>query len=166
MRTALCDRSHVETIRSILNDAILHTTAVWDYEPRTSAAMLEWFTMKQRLGLPVIGLFEDERLIGFGTYGPFRAWQGYKLTAEHSLYVASDHRGRGGGTLLLRELLRHAADAGLRTLVAGIASENTVSIALHERLGFSRCGTIRDAGFKFGRWLDLTFMQRILGDEP
>jgi phosphinothricin acetyltransferase len=145
-----------------LNDAIVNTTAVWDYEPRPLSAMLEWFAAKERNGLPVLGLFEAGELIGFGTYGPFRPWQGYKHSAEHSLYVAAAHRGKGGGKQLLRALVEHAQQQGFHTLIAGIASENVVSIGLHERLDFARCGTIREAGYKFGRWLDLTFMQRIL----
>lgn len=165
MRIALCDRAHAEPILGILNDAILHTTAVWDYEPRPLGAMLEWFAGKERMGLPVIGLFASGELIGFGTYGPFRAWEGYRFSAEHSLYVAAEHRGKGGGKQLLAALIEHAQKQGLHTLIAGIAAENTVSLRLHERLGFAHCGTIREAGFKFGRWLDLTFLQRVLGGE-
>src|SRR6187399_3255499 len=95
-----CTRAHANAILAILNEAILHSTALWDYEPRPPAAMDAWFAAKEQGGYPVIGLIDDdEALLGFGTYGPFRAWPAYKYTVEHSVYVHRDHRGRGLGRM-------------------------------------------------------------------
>ena len=101
-------------------------------------------------------------LLGFGSYGAFRAWPAYKYTVEHSVYVHRDHRGRGVGSRLLQEILARAVQQGVHVLVGGIDASNEGSITLHVKSGFEHAGTIRQAGFKFGRWLDLAFYQRIL----
>ena len=100
--------------------------------------------------------------MGFGSYGAFRAWPGYKYTVEHSIYVDGKFRGRGLGKLLLQEVIGCARNQNYHVLVGAIDSQNAVSIKLHERFGFVHAGTIRQAGFKFGRWLDLVFYQLIL----
>jgi phosphinothricin acetyltransferase len=100
--------------------------------------------------------------MGFASFGTFRAWPAYKYSVEHSVYVDARFRGRGVGRRLLEELIAAARARDFHVLIGGIDAANTVSIALHERLGFTHCGTIRQVGFKFGRWLDLTFYQLIL----
>jgi phosphinothricin acetyltransferase len=165
MEIILCDRTFVPAIRTILNDAIVNTTAVWDYRPRSAATMNDWFVQKQRQGLPVIGLVDGETLLGFATYGPFRAWPAYKYTVEHSLYVDSRFRRRGFGRRLLEALVKDAQARDYHAVIGGIASDNAPSLKLHEQAGFVACGTIREAGYKFDRWLDLTFVQRVL-DTP
>ena len=163
MRQVLCDRSHSGAILEILNEAIVSSTALWDYEPRTLPMMADWFAVKEAKNYPVIGLLDDAgELLGFASYGTFRAWPAYKYSVEHSLYVARPHRGQGLGTLLLRELVRYAEAQGYHTLIGGIASENQASIATHRKCGFEPCGTIRQAGYKFGEWIDLSFYQRVL----
>jgi L-amino acid N-acyltransferase YncA len=158
-----CGRAHLPAIRQILNDAILNSTALYDYEPRSEETMERWFETKTSGGWPVIGVETAEgELAGFASYGPFRAFPAYKYTAEHSVYVAAPHRGLGLGRLLLEGITARAEVSGIRTLVGVIDAENTASTTLHERLGFERCGEIRHAGFKFGRWLDLVFYQRQL----
>ena len=122
-----------------------------------------WFEEKSRGGWPVIGAFDEGgELAGFATYGPFRNRPAYKYTVEHSVYVGSTARGKGVGRLLLEKLIEAAAAQDCHVLVAGIDAENAVSIRLHERLGFRYSGRIAQAGFKFGRWLDLVFYQLIL----
>ena len=111
---------------------------------------------------PVIGALEDGRLLGFGTFGPFRAWPAYRYTVEHSLYVERDSRGRGVGRQLLTELIARARARQLHTLIGGIDADNAPSIALHRSMGFERCGRLHQVGFKFGRWLDLEFYQLVL----
>jgi L-amino acid N-acyltransferase YncA len=125
--------------------------------------MVEWFRLKAARQFPVIGAEDDEgALRGFATYGAFRAWPAYKYSIEHSIYVHRDHRRRGVALALLTRLIDLAVEQRYHTLVAGIDAANAPSIALHERLGFAYVGTVRDAGFKFGRWLDLAFYQRLL----
>src|SRR5690606_19104810 len=95
-------------------------------------------------------------------FGPFRAFPAYKYTVEHSVYVAAKFRGQGAGRRLLEAVISAAQARQYHTLVGVIDAQNAASIALHERLGFERAGTVRHAGFKFGRWLDIVFYQLIL----
>lgn len=155
--------AHAAAILAIFNDAIVNSTALYDYEPRTMANMDAWFGAKAAGGFPVVGATDDSgALLGFSSYGTFRAWPAFKYTVEHSVYVHRDHRGRGVGRLLLQALIERAEGQQLHVLVGGIDVGNAASIRLHQALGFAHAGTIRHAGFKFGRWLDLAFYQRIL----
>jgi len=161
-----CDRRRAPEILGILNDAIAHSTALYDYKPRTTAMMDAWFDDKERGGYPVIGAIdEQDRLLGFASYGAFRSRPAYKYTLEHSVYVEKDCRGRGVGKILLGAIVERARAQQYHNLIGGIDAENAVSIALHKKFGFEFCGRVRQAGFKFGRWLDLDFYQLIL-DTP
>jgi phosphinothricin acetyltransferase len=160
------DSSFSDQILAIFNDAILHSTALYDYKPRTIESMTAWFENKRKGNFPVIGAVDEVgELLGFGSYGTFRAWPAYKYSVEHSIYVADEHRGHGLGKVLLEEIIKSAREQNYHVLVGGIDSQNAVSINLHKRFGFVHAGTIRQAGFKFGRWLDLDFYQLIL-DTP
>jgi L-amino acid N-acyltransferase YncA len=164
---AYCDESHKEQILEILNDAILHTTALYDYVPRKIESMEAWFETKRKGNFPVVGAFDiNHRLLGFGSYGTFRNWPAYKYSIEHSVYIRKEARGKGIGKLLLTELCREAESQGFHTMVAGIDSENQASIHLHEKLGFAYSGRIEHAGYKFGRWLNLVFLQKLLPTPP
>lgn len=154
---------HAPAILAILNDAILNTTALYDYKPRTAENMQTWFTQKLQGGFPVIGAVDSTGLLlGFASYGTFRNWPAYKYSVEHSVYVHPDRRGQGVGYALMRQLIARAELDQKHLLVGGIDAANQVSIHLHEKLGFSHAGTIRQAGYKFGKWLDLAFYQLIL----
>jgi phosphinothricin acetyltransferase len=154
---------HAAAILDIFNHAIVHSTALYDYRPRTQESMVGWFDAKRTGGFPVIGAQDDAgTLLGFASYGTFRAWPAYKYSVEHSVYVHKDRRGQGIGTALMRRLIAAAQQQERHVMVGGIDLANTASIALHERLGFTHAGTIRQAGFKFGRWLDLGFWQLLL----
>lgn len=164
MTTISCtyDR-HATQILDIFNDAILTSTALFDYKARTPDAMVSWFAAKAAGQFPVIGIeASDGTLLGFASYGSFRAWPAYKYSVEHSVYVHKDHRGKGIGRVLMRALIAAAQAQGYHLLIGGIEATNAGSIALHESLGFVHAGTIREAGFKFGRWLDLSFYQLTL----
>lgn len=162
MNLIRCDESWSGQILGIFNNAILTSTALYEYKPRTVEFMATWFENKRRGNFPVIGLVEGEELVGFGSFGTFRPFPGYKYTVEHSVYVSEKYRGRGAGKRLLEELIRLAGEQNYHLLVGVIDSQNRVSINLHKRLGFQLSGTIRQAGFKFGRWLDVDFYQLIL----
>ena len=168
MRIVRCQpKLHAEAILAIFNDAIIHSTALYDYKPRTLETMTGWFETKSKGNFPVIGLENDAgELMGFASYGTFRAWPAYKYSVEHSVYVDARFRNQGIGKRLLQEIIASAQAQDYHLLVGGIDATNTVSIRLHERLGFTHCGTIRQAGFKFGRWLDLAFYQLILPTPP
>ena len=164
MRLITCEPlNHSAPILAIFNEAIANSTALYDYRPRTPESMVGWFEAKARGNYPVLGV-EDAAgaLVGFASYGPFRAWPAYKYTVEHSVYVDARHRGQGAGRMLLGALILAAEKQDYHVMVGGIDAENAVSIKLHESFGFTACGIVRQAGFKFGRWLDLAFYQLIL----
>jgi len=155
--------AHAAGILDILNDAIVNSTAIYDYTPRAPETMVGWFDAKSKRDFPVIGAVDDSgELLGFATYGTFRTWPAYKYSVEHSVYVHKDHRGRGIGSTLMRRLIEIAKQQQYHVMLGGIDADNRGSIVLHERLGFVHAGTIRQAGFKFGRWLDLAFYQLLL----
>jgi len=164
MRVVQCDRQrHANAILAIFNEAIANSTALYDYKPRTLEIMATWFETKAKGNFPVIGIENDSgALMGFASYGTFRAFPGYKYTVEHSVYVDTRFRGQGVGKRLLQEIIAAAQRQQYHLLVGGIDASNSVSIRLHEAMGFAHCGTIKQAGFKFGRWLDLSFYQLIL----
>ena len=157
---------HGAAILDIFNEAIATSTALYDYKPRAPESMTSWFEAKCKAGYPVIGI-EDAggNLLAFGSYGAFRAWPAYKYTVEHSVYVHKDHRGRGLGRVVMQELIAAARGRDVHCMIGGIDATNAGSIALHEWLGFRHVGTLPQVGFKFGRWLDVAFYQRIL-DTP
>jgi len=164
MKIIECDENrHSQAILNILNEVIATSTALYDYQPRTLETMKNWFETKRKAGYPVVGAEDSSgQLLGFASYGPFRAWPAYKYSVEHSVYVDSRFRGRGVGRLLLEQIIEAARRKDCHVLIGGIDTENKASIALHESLGFVHCATIRQVGFKFGRWLDLSFYQLIL----
>ncbi|BCG03055.1 phosphinothricin acetyltransferase (plasmid) [Paraburkholderia sp. PGU19] len=157
---------HADAILEIFNEAILNSTALYDYKARTPQSMIGWFEAKRTGGFPVIGVEDsDGVLLGFGSYGSFRAWPAYKYTVEHSVYIHKDHRGKGLGRVVMRQIIDAAKRNNIHALMGGIDATNSGSIALHERLGFRHVGTLPEVGFKFGRWLDLAFYQLLL-DTP
>jgi L-amino acid N-acyltransferase len=146
-------------IVELMNETILHSTAIYDYNARTEEYVMNWFTKKQSEGMPVVVCEVDGNSVGFASYGIFRAWDAYKYSAEHSLYVKKDFQARGLGKQLLLELLRIAKQKQFHTMIAGIDALNTGSIEFHRKLGFVEVGTFREVGYKFNKWLDLVFMQ-------
>lgn len=157
-------RDDVPGILAILNDAILTTTASWHHEPRTLEEELAWFDAKQAGGWPVLVATAANGVAGWATFGPFRPWTGYRFTVEHSVYVDAAMRRRGIATRLLTALIAEARGRGMHAMVGGASAENAGSIVLHERLGFERVAHFREVGEKFGRRLDLVFLELLLDD--
>lgn len=163
MILAECTFSHAPEILAIFNEAILNSTALYDYKPRTMEDMAAWFAAKEAGAYPVLGAFDDDgSLAGFASYGAFRAWPAYKYSIEHSIYIRADKRGGGLGRLLLAALIGMAEEKSYHMMIGGIDSANEASVRLHKSLGFTHCASIRQAGYKFGRWLDLEFYQLLL----
>jgi len=164
MKVVRCNyKRHAAAILAIFNDAILNSTALYDYRARTMEMMRTWFDAKAKGNFPVIGLENDAgELMGFGSYGTFRAWPAYKYSVEHSVYVDAKFRGRGLGKKLLEEVITSAKEQNYHVLIGVIDSANEKSIRLHERMGFTHSGTVRECGFKFGAWRDIAFYQLIL----
>ncbi|HPH92966.1 MAG TPA: N-acetyltransferase family protein [Ferruginibacter sp.] len=146
----------------IYNDIIANTTAVWHYEPHTLQMRTEWFEQRQQQGFPIFVAEEAGKVLGFSTFGSFRPWPGYSKTVENSVYVAADSRGKGVANLLLPPLIEAARQLGIHAIVAGIDAENEISIALHKKFGFVEVAHFKEVGWKFGRWLDLKFLELVL----
>jgi L-amino acid N-acyltransferase len=146
----------------IYNDIIANTTAVWHYEPHTMDMRKEWFEQRKQQGFPIFVAEDEGKISGFSTYGSFRPWPGYSKTVENSVYVASDSRGKGVAKLLLPPLIDAAKQSGIHAIVAGIDAENDISIALHKKFGFVEVAHFKEVGWKFGRWLDLKFLELIV----
>ena len=158
-----CDEAQLPEIMEIFNEAIINTSSVYDYNPRTMDDMMTWYYAKIKGDYPLIGLFDQhENLLGFGTYGTFRGQPAYKYSIEHSVYVRTDVRGNGLGKVLLTEVIKRAILDDYHVIVGGIDSGNATSIRLHDKMGFKFSGTVKHAGYKFGKWLDLSFYQLIL----
>lgn len=148
-------------ITAILNHAAAHTTATWHEYPKSEAEMAEWFAARQK-DYVVLAARDGSGLLGYASYGPFRAPSGYRPTAEHSIYVCEDRRGKGIGKALLGALIERARGQGLHVLVGGVDADNEASIAFHKAFGFEETGRLPQVGRKFGRWLTLVFLQKIL----
>jgi len=170
MRLVHCHQEeHGAAILEILNHEIEHSTSLYYHSLLDTNWIAAWFAGKAAGDFPVIGA-EDEHgaLLGFASYGVYDQRAGYKYTVEHSVYVAHERRGRGIGQTLLQSLIAQAATQQLHVMIGRIDAGNRRSIALHERLGFEHAGTLRQVGFKFGRWLDVALYQLILQtpDQP
>ena len=154
--------NHLPAILEIVNHHILHSTAVYDYEIKTISDMETWFTEKQESNWPILVANQGGVVTGYATYGSFKLKAGYKFTIEHSVYVSENHNGKGIGKLLMAELITQAKEADYHTMIGVIDADNTGSIEFHKKFGFVTTGTIKEVGYKFDRWLDVTFMQLIL----
>ena len=155
-------RAQLPEIAAIYKEVIRNTTAVYSDEEVTLANREAWFDAKLELGFPVLVASDASGVLGFGTFGEFRAWPCYRYSVEHSVHVRADCRRRGIGRALVLALLTAAANMRKHVMIAGIDADNAISIGLHESLGFSVVGHFREVGFKFGRWLDLKFLQRLI----
>lgn len=149
-------------IRGIMNDAVLHSTAIYDYNERDDAYVQNWLEQMQQNNMPVIVCESDGSCIAYGCYAQFRPKDGYQFCVEHSIYVHKDFRGKGCGARLLEELMLIAKSQNIHTMIAGIDAENQFSIDFHKKYGFEQTGYLKEVGYKFGRWLDLVFMEKVL----
>ena len=149
-------------ITAIYNDAVANTTAIWN-EPEVDVDNRRtWLEMRQKQGYPVLVADIGATVAGYGSFGDFRAFDGYRHSVEHSVYVAEAYRRRGIASALIVALVEEARRLGKHVIIGGIAGDNAASIALHARLGFVETGRMPEVGTKFGRWLDLVFMQKQL----
>lgn len=154
--------SDLPGILEIYNEVIAHSTAVYTEKPVSLADRLAWFKARQEQQYPVLVAVEGTEVLGFASFGDFRAWPCYQYSVEHSVHVRADQRGRGIGRALVEAVISQASALGKHVLIAGIDASNLKSIKLHESVGFTQVAHFREVGRKFDRWLDLVFMQRFL----
>jgi L-amino acid N-acyltransferase len=155
-------REDLPQLLVIYNDIILNTTAVYDYDPHTLEMRQAWFNTKEEQGFPVFVAEEGNKMVGFSSIGPFRAWAAYKYSVENSVYVATGERGKGIGKLLIPPLIDVSKKMGMHTIIASIDATNDTSIKLHAHFGFKEVAYFKEVGWKFERWLDLKFLQLIV----
>jgi L-amino acid N-acyltransferase len=158
--------SDLPRILEIYNDAVLRLTASYDEEPQTGEARRVWWEEHQADRLPVLVADEETAgVVGWSSLSRFRPKIGYRYTVEDSVYIAAEWRGRGVGRLLLPPLIQSARGLGMHAIIAGIDSAGEASIRLHARFGFQEVARFREVGFKFGKWLDVIFMELLLAKE-
>ncbi len=156
-------RADVPVILEIYNDAVLHTTASADYEPRSLESRYEWFEEHARAGYSIfVAENETGEVVGWSSLSPYRERYGYRFTAENSIYVHPVWRGRGVGKLLLPPLLDAARTMGLHAILAAISADNEVSLKLHAQFGFEKVAHFKETVYKFGQWLDVVYMEKVL----
>lgn len=146
-------------ILDIYNDAVRNTTAIWNETPVDLANRQAWFEARAQQGYPILVAVDETGVLGYASFGDWRPFEGFRHTVEHSVYIRGDQRGKGLGPSLMTALIERARVCDKHVMVAAIESGNAASIRLHERLGFTITGQMTQVGVKFGRWLDLTFMQ-------
>ena len=151
-------------LQAIYRHHVLHGLASFEEVPPDVEEMRRRHADIVARGLPYLVAEEGGAILGYGYCAPYRLRSAYRYALEDSVYVKDGLLGRGIGSRLLGELVRICAGLGYRQLIAVIGdSGNAPSIALHARHGFLRVGTLRSAGYKFGRWVDSVLMQRPLG---
>ncbi len=149
-------------IMAIYNHAVRETTAIWNWSEVDLDNRRAWMTSRAAQGYPVLAAEDGGVCCGYASFGDWRAFDGYRHTVEHSVYVAHDRRGLGLGRQLLESLIEEARRLDKHVMLGGIEAGNLASLALHRSLGFMETARMPEVGRKFDRWLDLVFMQKML----
>ncbi len=152
-----------EAIRSIYNLEVETSTVTFDLVPRTLDEQRRWIADRSGAHAVVVALGSDDEVIGFGSLSPYKDRPAYSTTVEDSVYVHRDHQGEGVGRAVLAELVRLADEHGFHAVIARIVGGHATSIGLHSSHGFHVVGREREVGRKFGRWLDVVVMERLVG---
>jgi L-amino acid N-acyltransferase len=161
MKVRLATIDDAEAIRAIYNPEVLESTVTFDLVPRTLEDQQKW--LDEHSGAhPAVVAEDGEAIVGFGSLTEYKARPAYRTSVEDSVYVHRAHQGRGIGKLVLDSLLGLAVDHGFHAVFARIVGGHEASIGLHVALGFDIVGTEREVGRKFGQWLDVVIMQKLL----
>lgn len=153
-------------ILDIYNEVILNTTAVYSEQPHSLQMRRDWYLERVNNNFPVFVAEVDGRVGGFCSFGHFRLWPCYRYTVELSVYVDVSYRGMGISKLLLRSLIDRAREMNVHAMLAGISADNFISYRLHQSFGFTEVANLKEVGYKFGRWLDLKFLELLLNNKP
>lgn len=168
MRIIEAEDRHLPELLAIYNQVVADTAAVYRDDPADLADRAAWLADRRAGGFPVLVAEDaDGTLLGYASYGPWRgAFPGYRYTVEHTIMIHRDARGRGLGRALMEALIERARAQGLHVMLGSVDADNAGSIALHEKLGFEVAARHAQVGAKFGRWLDMVFLQKVLDDRP
>ncbi|MGE5554221.1 MAG: N-acetyltransferase family protein [Betaproteobacteria bacterium] len=154
---------HLPGITAIYNEAVQNSTATFDTEPKTLDDRRRWLAEHGEAYPVLVALDPAGQVLAWGSLSPYSDRLAYRFTVEDSLYVHPQARGQGLGSLLLGRLVELAQEHNYHTIIAKIVDGNAASLAVHRRHGFTDVGTMRQVGYKFGRWLDVTILQRTFG---
>jgi len=161
-RVRLAGLDDAEAIRSIYNLEVTESTVTFDLVPRSALDQTRWLEQHAGAHPAVVAVDNEGTVVGFGALSPYRSRPAYSTTVEDSVYVRRDQHRKGLGRILLDELLRLATVHGFHTVIGRIVDGHEASIALHRACGFEMVGIEKEVGRKFGRWLDVAVMQRLL----
>jgi L-amino acid N-acyltransferase YncA len=151
------------SLTAIYNEILLNSTAIYRDEAAPLEERVAWWRGRTQQGYPtLVARGDDGSVTGFSSFGDFRAWPGYRFTVEHTVHVQASSRGQGIGSALVQALFPRAKALGKHVMIGGIDAENAASLRFHERLGFEQVAHFKEVGFKFGRYLDLVFVQRTI----
>lgn len=156
-------REDVPAILEIYNEAVLNTTASADYEPRSPESRYEWFEEHARGGYPIfVATDEAGEVVGWSSLSRYKERYGYRFSTENSIYIHANRRGQGVGKLLMPPLIERAREMGLHAILAGISADNEASLRLHAQFGFEKVAHFKETIYKFGQWLDVVYMEKLL----
>ena len=153
--------SDLVAINEIYNHYVQNSTCTYQEEPEPITSRQKWFNHHDERH-PVIVAEDGGRVVGWGSLSKFHERSAFRNTVENSIYIHHDHQRRGVGAALLKELIARARATGFRAIIAGIDGEQAASAALHTKFGFQKVGHLEQVGFKFGRWLDVIYMELLL----
>ena len=157
-------QSDLPNILYIINHAIETSTSDYRYDTINITDLHCWYEKRTKNHEPVFVAVMNNLVVGYATYSQFRERIGFQYSVEHSIYCHHDYQGKGIGRLLMNALIIHAKEQKIHTMVACIDNDNTNSIAFHKKLGFQQAGQMKEVGYKFGRYLDMTLMQLMLNN--
>lgn len=153
-------------LRDIYNHALLHTTAIWNDDVVDVENRRAWFQARATQGYPILVAEIDGRVAGYASFGDFRVQDGFRATVENSIYVIPEAQGKGVARALMAALVDRARACGKHVMIAAVHDDNTASMQLHQALGFRTTGVLHEAGQKFGKWVNLVFLELRLDDRP
>jgi L-amino acid N-acyltransferase len=153
--------SDLVAINDIYNHYVLHSTCTYQEEPEPLDGRRRWFSHHGDKH-PMLVAEAGGQVVGWGSLSAYHARSAYRRTVENSVYVHHQHHQRGIGSLLLHELIARARSLGHHAIIAGIDADQTASVALHAKSHFEKIGHFKQVGFKFGRWLDVSYMELVL----
>ncbi len=159
MRIREAIEADFDEITAIYNEVVANSTAIYNDRPATREERIGWWRSRQEQGYPVLVAAGSNSIAGFGSFGDFRSWPGYRFTVEGTIHVHTSSRGQGVGTELLKALISRATELRKHVMIAGVDAENAASLRFLEGFGFERVAHLREVGFKFNRFLDLIFLE-------